>query len=294
MQEITTNEIKITTYKWIKIIQAILLMVFGGALILIATLRIKNTETTSGDSISYCIGIAFLAYGIINMLSGYLLERSPISKEVSMGIIFSALGIALFVNPNFILDIIPILLICIFYGFAVMIAIFGVDKVLGREVKKNIVAAVFLFILSGLMIALATTYIFFYRNTSLLNYVLIGIGVMLFILGIASIVILLNKIKNTRMIEKEKEIKKQQEEEWIKEREEKETKIIDYSDLKKQSGRKIHNKQIAYTPEEKKEEEPVIIIVPENEEKKEEKPEETIKEKQEEKSSKPNKRKKSS
>ena len=111
MQEITTNEIKITTYKWIKIIQAILLMVFGGALILIATLRIKNTETTSGDSISYCIGIAFLAYGIINMLSGYLLERSPISKEVSMGIIFSALGIALFVNPNFILDIIPILLI---------------------------------------------------------------------------------------------------------------------------------------------------------------------------------------
>ena len=291
MQEITTNEIKITTYKWIKIIQAILLMVFGGALILIATLRIKNTETTSGDSISYCIGIAFLAYGIINMLSGYLLERSPISKEVSMGIIFSALGIALFVNPNFILDIIPILLICIFYGFAVMIAIFGVDKVLGREVKKNIVAAVFLFILSGLMIALATTYIFFYRNTSLLNYVLIGIGVMLFILGIASIVILLNKIKNTRMIEKEKEIKKQQEEEWIKE---KETKIIDYSDLKKQSGRKIHNKQIAYTPEEKKEEESVIIIVPENEEKKEEKPEEAIEEKQEEKSSKPNKRKKSS
>ena len=85
------------------------------------------------------------------------------------------------------------------------------------------------------------------------------------------------------MIEKEKEIKKQQEEEWIKEREEKETKIIDYSDLKKQSGRKIHNKQIAYTPEEKKEEEPVIVIVPENEEKKEEKPEEIIEEKQEEK-----------
>ena len=107
---------------------------------------------------------------------------------------------------------------------------------------------------------------------------------MLFILGIASIVILLNKIKNTRMIEKEKEIKKQQEEEWIKEREEKETKIIDYSDLKKQSGRKIHNKQIAYTPEEKKEEEePVIVIVPENEEKKEEKSEETIEDLEEEK-----------
>ncbi len=243
MQNTENKETRIAVYKWIKIIQSILLIVLGLALVLISLIRINKELSTSIESISYCIGVAFSAYGIINMVSGYLLERSPIAREVIMGICFSALGIAFIVKPQIITEIFPIIIISCAYLFAVMLVLFGVEKIIGKQVKKNIPMAVLLFICAGALIALATLYIFYYKDTSVLNYALAGLGLVLAILGIASIAILLIKIRNTKEIEKEEEIRRFQEAEAAKQNEKIETKIIDISELRKRNGKKVYNKE---------------------------------------------------
>lgn len=243
MQNTENKETRIAVYKWIKIIQSILLIVLGFALVLISLIRINKELTTSIESISYCIGVAFSAYGIINMVSGYLLERSPINREVIMGICFSALGIAFITKPQIITEIFPIIIISCAYLFSVMLIIYGVEKILGRQVKKSIPMAVLLFICAAALIALATLYIFYYKDTSVLNYALAGLGLVLAILGIASIVILLVKIKNTKDMEKEEEIRRVQEAEAVKQNEKIETKIIDISELRKRNGKKVYNKE---------------------------------------------------
>lgn len=245
MEEINqSQEIRIAVYKWIKIIQAVLMMVLGGSLILIAGMRINDGGETSAQTVSYCIGVAFSAYGIINVISGYMLERTPMSKEVIMGIIFASIGVSLIIKPNFLLEIFPMLLIVAFYGFAAIFAVYGFDKIIGKEVKKSYTQAVLLFILSLLMIAAATTYIFYYKDKGILNYVLVALGVLLLVLGIILIVLLCIRIHNTNKMIKEKEIKQKQMDAMLKE-EEKETKIIDISELRKKngSGKKIHNRQ---------------------------------------------------
>ena len=125
MQNTNNKDIKIAVYKWIKIIQSLLLIVLGFTLILISAIRINKEMTTSVESISYCVGVAFFTYGIINMVSGYLLEHSPNNREVLMGIAFSSLGICFIVNPVIITNIFPILIISCAYLFSIMLIIYG-------------------------------------------------------------------------------------------------------------------------------------------------------------------------
>lgn len=254
MQEINNKDTKIAVYKWIKIVQSLLLILLGMALVLISIIRVNNQSTTSVESISYSIGVAFLAYGMINVLSGYLLEHTPINREVLMGIAFSSLGICFIVRPAIITDMFPILIISCAYFFSVVLIIYGVEKIIGKQVKKNIPLSILIFIAAGALIALASMYIFYYKDTSIMNYALAGLGFLLAVLGIASIVILLIKIKNTKDVEKEEEIKRMQEAEAAKENQNVETKIIDISELRKRNGKKVYTKEIALTDVEKEEE----------------------------------------
>lgn len=253
MQEINNKDTKIAVYKWIKIVQSLLLILLGMALVLISIIRVNNQSTTSVESISYSIGVAFLAYGMINVLSGYLLEHTPINREVLMGIAFSSLGICFIVRPGIITDMFPILIISCAYFFSLVLIIYGVEKIIGKQVKKNIPLSILVFIAAGALIALASMYIFYYKDTSIMNYALAGLGILLAVLGIASIVILLIKIKNTKDIEKEEEIKRMQEAEAAKENQNVETKIIDISELRKRNGKKVYTKEIALTDVEKEE-----------------------------------------
>ncbi len=255
MQEINNKDTKIAVYKWIKIVQSLLLILLGMALVLISIIRVNNQSTTSVESISYSIGVAFLAYGMINVLSGYLLEHTPINREVLMGIAFSSLGICFIVRPAIITDMFPILIISCAYFFSVVLIIYGVEKIIGKQVKKNIPLSILIYIAAGALIALASMYIFYYKDTSIMNYALAGLGFLLAVLGIASIVILLIKIKNTKDVEKEEEIKRMQEAEAAKENQNVETKIIDISELRKRNGKKVYTKEIALTDVEKEESE---------------------------------------
>ena len=249
MQNTNNKNIKIAVYKWIKIIQSLLLIVLGFTLILISAIRINKEMTTSVESISYCVGVAFFTYGIINMVSGYLLEHSPNNREVLMGIAFSSLGICFIVNPVIITNIFPILIISCAYLFSIMLIIYGVEKIIGKQVKKNIPMSVLIFICAAALIALASLYIFYYKDTSVMNYALAALGFLLAVLGISSIVLVLIKIKNTKEVEKEEEIKRMHEAELARENQDVETKIIDISELRKRNGKKVDTREIALPKE---------------------------------------------
>ena len=249
MQNTNNKDIKIAVYKWIKIIQSLLLIVLGFTLILISAIRINKEMTTSVESISYCVGVAFFTYGIINMVSGYLLEHSPNNREVLMGIAFSSLGIFFIVNPVIITNIFPILIISCAYLFSIMLIIYGVEKIIGKQVKKNIPMSVLIFICAAALIALASLYIFYYKDTSVMNYALAALGFLLAVLGISSIVLVLIKIKNTKEVEKEEEIKRMHEAELARENQDVETKIIDISELRKRNGKKVYTREIALPKE---------------------------------------------
>ena len=249
MQNTNNKDIKIAVYKWIKIIQSLLLIVLGFTLILISAIRINKEMTTSVESISYCVGVAFFTYGIINMVSGYLLEHSPNNREVLMGIAFSSLGICFIVNPVIITNIFPILIISCAYLFSIMLIIYGVEKFIGKQIKKNIPMSVLIFICAAALIALASLYIFYYKDTSVMNYALAALGFLLAVLGISSIVLVLIKIKNTKEVEKEEEIKRMHEAELARENQDVETKIIDISELRKRNGKKVYTREIALPKE---------------------------------------------
>ena len=249
MQNTNNKNIKIAVYKWIKIIQSLLLIVLGFTLILFSAIRINKEMTTSVESISYCVGVAFFTYGIINMVSGYLLEHSPNNREVLMGIAFSSLGICFIVNPVIITNIFPILIISCAYLFSIMLIIYGVEKIIGKQVKKNIPMSVLIFICAAALIALASLYIFYYKDTSVMNYALAALGFLLAVLGISSIVLVLIKIKNTKEVEKEEEIKRMHEAELARENQDVETKIIDISELRKRNGKKVYTREIALPKE---------------------------------------------
>lgn len=249
MQNTNNKDIKIAVYKWIKIVQSLLLIVLGFTLILISVIRINKEMTTSVESISYCVGVAFFAYGIINMVSGYLLEHSPNNREVLMGIAFSSLGICFVVNPVIITNIFPILIISCAYLFSIMLIIYGVEKIIGKQIKKNIPMSVLIFICATALIALASLYIFYYKDTSVMNYALAALGFLLAVLGISSVVLVLIKIKNTKEVEKEEEIKRMHEAELARENQDVETKIIDISELRKRNGKKVYTREIALPKE---------------------------------------------
>ncbi len=253
MQETENKKIQIAVYKWIKIVQSLLLIILGLTLVLISVIRINNKMTTSVESISYCIGVAFMAYGIINMVSGYLLEHSPNNREVLMGVAFSSLGICFIVKPDIVTDIFPILIIACAYFFSAVLIVSGIEKIVGKQVKKNIPLAILVFIFAAALIALASMYIFYKKDTSIMNYALAGLGILLAALGITSIVLLLIKIKNTKEVEKNEEIQRMKEAEAARENQNVETKIIDISELRKRNGKKVYTKEIALTEDDKNE-----------------------------------------
>mgnify|MGYP000031494219 FL=1 len=235
---------RVTAYKWIKVIQAVLMIVLGAAFILIGAIRINDEGNTSVESISYCIGTAFAAYGVISVISGYLLERSPTSKEVIMGILTASLGTTLLIKPEILTEVFPFFLIVLFYGFAAVLIAFGIDKIRGKEFSKNIPSAVLIFVISGILIALATTYIFFYKNKELLNYILVILGLILVVFGCVSMGMLFVKVHNTNKQIKAQEIEKEQKQKVETELKNTNTKIIDISELKKKNDKKVHRKPI--------------------------------------------------
>jgi hypothetical protein len=237
-QEISDE--KMDVYKWIKIGQAAILIILG---ILFVMTGILNRDTSDKSSIgmmlSISIGVIVTVYGLLDILSGYLLYRNPYNQDCLIGEVMLALATVLFIKRTIINEILSYFVSIFMIIFALMLVLHGVDMIIGKGIKKSIPKAVFAFILAGVMVALGITYLIFYikDNGTIEIMMLLVVGVILVMLGIASLSIIIIKIRNTNKMLKQQKLEEEQENQRrINENDHPtntDVKIIDISDLKK-------------------------------------------------------------
>lgn len=204
------DEVKIQVYKWMKILQSIILMALGAIFVAISFYIDKG----SGKAIGLSLGVILTIYGLIDVLAGYLLHRSLISQDVFIGILLISLSLLLFTEGEQMLSMITIVLMGFVFGYAVMLIVFGVDKILERKTKQNILLAVLSFIGSALLIAGGIVYLVFSKTDSnaVMKYAMLIFGILLIVLGVIALILCLYKLYNTKKVQKEVSAKKKEKE----------------------------------------------------------------------------------
>ncbi len=231
---------RMDVYKWIKIGQSSILIILG---ILFAITSILNKGADSKESVglmlSISIGVIATVYGLMDILSGYLLYRNPYNQDCLIGAAVLSLATVLFIKRDIINEILSYFVSIFMIIAAILLVIHGVDTIVGKGVKKSVPKAVLAFILAGLFVGLGITYLVFYikDNGTVELMMLLVVGIILIIAGIASLAVILIKIKNTNHMLKQQKIEEEQESQRkINENDcptNTDVKIIDISDLKK-------------------------------------------------------------
>lgn len=251
---------RVDVYKWIKIGQAAILMILGILFIITSLLnKGKDSKDSISMMLSISVGVILVVYGLLDILSGYLLYRNPYNQDCFIGEALVSLATVLFIKRDVINEVLSYFVSIFMFVFAAMLIIHGVDMVIGKGVKKSVTKGVFAFILSAILLGAGITYLIFYikDNGTIEIMMLFVLGVVLIALGVASLSIILIKIKNTNKMLKEKKFEEEQENQRKVNDNGTPTntdvKIIDISDLKKKSKSSS-----------KKEEQSIIVVEEDN------------------------------
>jgi len=225
----------VAVYKWMKLVQSIILVALGVIFIICAFIA-NGFEKT----LSISMGVVFLAFGLIEVIAGYYLKRSLLAEDVLIGGLAMSFGIVLFLRGDFLGRIITLFMVILVFFYVAMLVLYGVDRLLGREpVRKNTTVAVLVFILAGLLAAADILFIVFKGNDKVMPYfekaITILVGSAMVILGIISMVSLLIKVRNTKSMIRNAEIQKAEEESRRNENSSAEVKVVDLQSLKKQN-----------------------------------------------------------
>ncbi len=243
MKKEISNE-KIDLYKWVKIIEYIVLIVLG--LILAVTGALSEGVN---DAMSYAFGVVLIVFGTMNIISGYLLYRSPMSQEIVTGILAIGLAVVLFYTPTLIQSMLSIFLITCVFCSGFMFILNGLDhlSVFNKEAKKNIKISVFEFALAAILFALAAVYLYFYltKTNEVERIMIVIIGGLLVVLGIVCIVNMIKKVRNTKQALIEQEMNKEPTYNTSNEVVNHDVKVVDLADLKKENHKRNRNRQKA-------------------------------------------------
>jgi hypothetical protein len=236
IEEKMQKEMRIQVYKWLKIVQAIILIALGIIFVAIS----QATDESSPKALALSLGIVMTIYGVMEVVAGYLLNRSLLAQDILIGILFISMSLVMFLRSDYVKDIIMIVLIGVMLGYAAMLIVYGVDRIVAKGVKKNIVVAVFAFLGAAVLLGGGIAYIVFWNKNQgkVLKYVMMIFGAVLVLLGAFDLIVFLVKLKNTREVEKEKEIKEKAKAEAMEADEGHEVKVIDINDLKKENRKK--------------------------------------------------------
>lgn len=226
-------------YKWIKIGQSLILILLGALFVVTAILN-RDTETSISTMLSISIGIIVAVYGLLDILSGYLLYRNPYNTDVILGEVMLALATVLFIKRDIITEVLSYFVAMFMIYCAAMLILHGVILIVSNKSKSKPVFKITLsFILAALVLGAGIVYLILYiKNPATVEiYMLLILGFVLIAIGIALLSLLIVKIKNTNKSLKEQEIKKQQEFKINNSDRPTNTnvKIIDVSDLKKKN-----------------------------------------------------------
>lgn len=234
------TEERIGTYKWIKIGQAAILIILGILFVITAVINYKNNESVSA-MLSISVGVIAAVYGALDILSGYLLNRNPYNQECLIGEMVLSLATVLFIKRDIINEVLSYFVSIFAILFALMLILHGVDLIIGKGIKKSLPKAITSFVLAGLLVGAGVTYLIFYINKreTVEVFMLLVLGIVLIILGIASLTVILIKIRNTNKMIKEHQIEEELQSQHQVNSEDHPTntdvKIIDISDLRKKS-----------------------------------------------------------
>ena len=237
------KESRVDIYKWIKILQAIILMVLGILFI------IMSVSSNNGDDISLMLslsmGIVLSVYSVMEILSGYLLYRHPFNRDVLFGEVLLALGIVMFIKRDVLSEILSYFVIAYFFIFAVMLIVYGIDAVVHKPNKHSLRDGILSFIAAGLLAAGAGVYTYYYLNqeTAVEKYMLMIVGVLMIAVGIFSLVMTLIKIHNTKLVMKQEQMKREQaaKASATAQQDNSDVKIIHLNDLKKNDRKQIQD-----------------------------------------------------
>lgn len=248
------DDVNISVYKWLKVVQSIVLFALG--LILLFT-SIYTKEESSGAilGLGYSIGSILTVYGLINILAGYLLFRSPFgqSQDITSGVLSLCFAIAFFFNPTIIETILPYIIMTALIAYFILLFIYGLDLLLWKGKRKTFKAVVS-FTLSIILLALAITYIILWNNSNtrfeIQKCITIILGIILMVVGVLSLISTIQKVKNTEDL-----IKEQQD-----------IKLKDTDEAKKNKVKIYRKQEIEDTKEENKENEENVILLEEDDE----------------------------
>lgn len=170
------NPERLVAYKWLKLIEAIVLIVIG----VIFACFCNNADFTR--AVGYGFAVILLVYGLIEIVGSLLIRRSVFSSDVLLGLIVIAVSVLLLVysgalaeNASQFNEIITWFFGILIGGYALMLIASGVLDLLPKEgERKRTLRAVLVFVSAALLIGLdVTLWIFGFRQESEVNPVLV-------------------------------------------------------------------------------------------------------------------------
>lgn len=247
------QRIAVTVYKWLKIAQSLILVALGAIFIICSIFSLKTgSEQNLFAVLPVCIGVVLSIFGLLDLLAGYYLHRNLMSEEVLLGSVSLSVSIVLFVKAGdsyqLLSEVLNIFLVSMLFCYAVMCVIYGIDRLIGKKgLEKNVKMAVFSFIGAALLLVGGILYAVLEKKYSnkISQWMFLVVGLVLIIIGLASFVTLLVKVRETNKALKLEEKKKEDAEEDKKEDENTVVKVVELGDLKKERrrGKKVFSKE---------------------------------------------------
>lgn len=176
----------VASYKWVKIIQSILLIAFG--IVLCAFSNSKDIQ----DALGYITASILLLYGCLTIGFGMVFSRGTLSAENVSGCALLALSVLIYVNPDIVMDYIPTFSGVMLLSFGLIFLMEGII-VLANKSKQNRYAIInillcLLFLILGI-VTLVLNYSSSANNQNTIKMILIiFIGIILMVSGIFLIV----------------------------------------------------------------------------------------------------------
>lgn len=172
------SEKDVTSYKWVKIIQSALLIIFG------FVLCIFSGSNEVQDALGYITASIILLYGALTIGFGLIFVKGILSIENVTGAALIALSVLIFVNPLIVLEYIALFVGVMLLVFAL---IFIIETIISLASKNRNKFLLTVFIIASIIfLALGTlTICFNYSNNNeyLKIALIILIGIILIIAG---------------------------------------------------------------------------------------------------------------
>lgn len=172
------SEKDVTSYKWVKIIQSALLIIFG------VVLCIFSNSTDVQNALGYITASIILLYGVLTIGFGMIFVKGILSIENVTGAALISLAVLIFVNPEIVMEYLAVFAGTMLLVFALIFIIEIVIAIVSKTTKSAMFVIDILAAIIFLVLGILTIYFNYSSESSTLRMILIIlIGITLIIAG---------------------------------------------------------------------------------------------------------------